>query len=111
MHQKQIFLRIAGLIISLLSTLGIYFLALQPNMLGFSSRAAINVVYLLALLQAAAQFIFFLDIWKEKETNWNVGVFVSTLSIIFIIIFFSIWVMETLNYNMMPMPEMQTLKY
>lgn len=103
MPQKAIGMRISGFVTSLILTLLTYFIIVYPAHFHLSTQAAVVTIFNLALLQFIAQFIFFLDLWREDGPPWNVGIFLSTVSIIFIIIFFSIWIMNHLNENMMPM--------
>jgi heme/copper-type cytochrome/quinol oxidase subunit 4 len=56
---------------------------------------------MLALAQSLVQLIFFINVWKEKESFWNLGIFISTVSIIFIVVYFSIWIINHLNYHML----------
>lgn len=95
--EHKLSLRITGFVASLLLTLIAYFIIVTPI---FHVKTAILVIFILALLQAFIQLIFFINVWKEKGPLWNLGVFASTASIIFIIIFFSIWIIDHLNYNM-----------
>lgn len=61
----------------------------------------IRILFVLAILQAIVQAICFLNVWGEKGPRWNLLIFVSTLSVVIIIIVFSIWIMNHLDYNMM----------
>lgn len=97
MTHKPLTLRIVGFVLSLLFTFTAYLLITH-----LATRTLIPLLLVLASLQAMAQFICFLNIWDEKGPPWNLIVFVSTVSIVLIIIFFSIWIMNHLNYNMMP---------
>jgi cytochrome o ubiquinol oxidase operon protein cyoD len=92
MQEKPLTLRIIGFVISLILTLIAYFLIIHPGFFHLGMGMAIMAILILAVLQAMVQFIFFLNVWKEKGPPWNLGVFLSTLSIIFIILFFSIWI-------------------
>lgn len=94
--------RFSGFIGSLILTLIAYFIIVSPESFGLEPRAALGLILALAVCQAALQVVFFLDITHEKGTRWNFLVFISTMSIIFIIVAFSIWIMHHLNYNMMP---------
>lgn len=96
----QLSLRATGFIASLILTLTAYFIILHPGFFNFDIKMAIIVIFSLALIQALIQLIFFIDVWKNKDALWNFGIFISTVSIIFIIIFFSIWIINHLNYNM-----------
>ena len=100
MHQS-ISSRIFGFLLSLLLTAAALWIIAFPQTFGFKAQKAILFILILASLQATVQSIFFLDLLQEKGPRWNFIVFASTIGIIFIIIFFSIWIMDTLNYNMM----------
>lgn len=92
--------RVTGFALSLILTFTAYFIIIQPEFFGLTSRIAIITICSLAFAQSLVQLIFFIDVWDEKGTLWNLTVFMSTVSIIFIIIFFSIWIMNHLNFNM-----------
>lgn len=92
--------RVTGFIASLILTIAAYVIILNPDFFYLNIKTAILVIFTLALVQSLVQLIFFINVWKEKGTLWNLGIFVSTISIIFIVIFFSIWIMDHLNYNM-----------
>jgi len=98
--EYKLSLRITGFIASLILTLAAYFIITNPNFFNFDVQTAIIVICVLALSQALVQLAFFINVWKEEGPLWNLSVFVSTVSIIFIVIFFSIWIMNHLNYNM-----------
>jgi cytochrome o ubiquinol oxidase subunit IV len=92
--------RVIGFGTSLILTLAAYFIIVDPSFFHFDVQTAVLVIFSLALVQSLVQLIFFINVWKEEGPLWNLGVFLSTVSIIFIIIFFSIWIMNHLNYNM-----------
>lgn len=96
----EVRLRITGFLTSLVLTLLAYALIVTPNLFSLSLDATIITIMALAFLQSLIQLIFFIDVWKDKERLWNLSVFFSTVSIIFIIIFFSILIMNHLNYHM-----------
>lgn len=96
----EISFRFTGFFISLLLSLAAYFIILNPEHFNFSVNTAIIVIFALALIQALVQLIFFINVWNEKGPLWNLITFISTVSILFIVIFFSIWIMNHLNYNM-----------
>lgn len=93
-------MRIWGFSASLALTFLAYFMILDPAAFHLTAPSAIGIIVTLALLQALVQLFFFIDVWHEKEGYWNLTVFISTVSIIFIVVFFSIWIMDHLNYNM-----------
>lgn len=92
--------RIIGFIASLILTFASFFIILNPEFFNFSVQRAVPTIFILALVQSLIQLIFFINVWKEKGPLWNLGIFISTVSIIFIIIYFSIWIMNHLNENM-----------
>jgi cytochrome o ubiquinol oxidase operon protein cyoD len=98
--QVELSFRIVGFIASLALTLVAYLIILQPESFSLTIKTAVIVIFTLALIQSLIQLIFFINVWKEEGPLWNLGVFISTSSIIFIIIFFSIWIINHLNYNM-----------
>lgn len=100
MHEVNIFTRILGFILSLALTIGAYFLMVRPHFFNLKIENVVLIIFILALLQFIVQLLFFISLWKEKGPPWNLSVFISTISIVLIIIAFSIWIMDTLNYRM-----------
>jgi cytochrome o ubiquinol oxidase operon protein cyoD len=95
--------RVFGFIASLLLTLGAFFLVVRPEFFHLKVQTVVIVIFVLAALQFAVQSFCFIHLWQEKGIRWNLFVFLSTLSIVLVIIIFSIWVMTHLDKNMMPM--------
>lgn len=56
----------------------------------------------LALVQFAVQLIYFLHLGMNEKQRLNLVIFTSTISIVVVIVFGSIWIMNNLNYNMTP---------
>lgn len=100
MH-KTLVSRIVGFVASLILTLTAFFIIFRPDFFHIEMGMTIAVLLFLAILQFIVQSICFLNIWGEKGPRWNLLVFVSTISIVIIIVVFSIWVMDHLNYRMM----------
>lgn len=92
--------RVIGFAASLILTLAAYFILVNPEYFDFTAQTAATVIFALALVQSLIQLIFFINVWKEEGPLWNLFVFISTVSIIFIVVFFSIWIINHLNYNM-----------
>lgn len=93
--------RLIGFVASLILTGAAFFIFFRPDFFHLEMKMNIVAIFILAILQCSVQSIFFLHILSEKGPRWNLVVYASTISIIFIIIFFSIWIMDTLNYRMM----------
>lgn len=87
---------IIGFILCLILTLGAYFAVTNH------SPIALAIIMVVALLQFIAQLVFFLHLGQGTDGHWNLAIFFSTLSIIFIIVAGSLWIMAHLNYNMTP---------
>lgn len=97
---QALLMRVTGFILSLLLTLAAYFMIIEPEFFNIDVKTVAIVIFSFALIQSFVQLIFFIHVWNEKGPLWNLWVFASTVSIIFIVIFFSIWIMNHLNYNM-----------
>jgi len=57
----------------------------------------------LTILQVILQLIFFFHLGLESKPAWNLITFLFVVAVILIIIGGSIWIMNNLNYNLMPM--------
>lgn len=95
-------MRTLGFVSSLILTIAAYLIIIAPQTFYLGNNQAVWVIFSFAVLQALVQLICFIDLWKEDGPPWNLGVFVSTISIVLIIVIFSIWIMHYLDYNMMP---------
>ena len=85
---------ITGYIISIALTMCAY-LAVTHHI-----QSAVVVILGLAVIQFIVQITFFLHVFKGDSRGANIAIFLSTLSIIIILIGGSIWIMNNLNYNM-----------
>lgn len=95
--------RIIGLVSSLILTLTAFLIFFRPDFFHLDRGVNTSIVLVLAVVQATCQSIFFLHVLREKRPRWNLVVYASTISIVLIIVVFSIWIMNHLNYNMMMM--------
>lgn len=96
---------IIGFIYSLIVTLGAYILTqLHVNSAHefISHEILIPAIIILAMIQLVIQMTYFLHIWEEKKPFWNLLFFVGTIGFILLIVIASLWIMNHLNYNMMP---------
>jgi cytochrome o ubiquinol oxidase operon protein cyoD len=88
-----------GFVFSLILTLLAY-LAAKMSLL--SGVALYSAVGFLALLQAWIQLSIFLNLGKEGKPHWNLIMFLFTVAVTLIIVLLSLWIMNELNYNLMP---------
>lgn len=68
----------------------------------FSIDNLIPLLLVFALSQMVIQLIFFLHMLNEDKPRWNLVFFVSTLSLIIVVVVGSVWILTNLNYHMMP---------
>lgn len=58
-----------------------------------------------AVAQAVVQMIFFLHVGLDSKPHWKTITFLFTALVILIIVALTIWIMNELNYNLMPPME------
>lgn len=102
MHSKSLTSRFIGFGSSIILTLTSFLIFFYPDFFHLDTKMNTLIVLILALFQCTAQSIFFLNILNEKGPRWNLIVYIATISLVLVIIIFSIWIMNHLNYNMMP---------
>lgn len=90
---------VTGFLLSLATTLASYMLVTSHI---FDNTILLIVVLFLAFLQLIVQLLFFLHLGQEKQPRWNLYFFVATVGMMLLVIIGSIWIMDHLNYNMMP---------
>lgn len=56
----------------------------------------------LAVIQLYVQLHFFIHLGHETKPRWNLLAFLFMVLVVLIIVIGSIWIMNSLNYNMMP---------
>lgn len=100
MH-KSLLGRVIGFGTSLVLTLTAFYIFIRPDFFHLGIKAAIAIIFVFAVLQAIVQSICFLNVLSEKGTRWHLVIYISTITMVLIIVVFSIWVMNHLNYNMM----------
>lgn len=102
MGEKSLSSRVIGFVGSIVLTLCTFFLVLYPETFHLKTSTTLLIILIFALFQAILQCICFMHLWKEKGLPWNTVMFISTIAMAFVILFFSVWIMDHLNYNMMP---------
>lgn len=88
-----------GFILSIALTLAAYFLVVEKILTGTQLMLAIVS---LAVVQLLVQLVFFLHLGRESSPRWNQMVFWFAAGVVLIVVIGSIWIMENLDYNMMP---------
>lgn len=89
---------IYGFLLSLILTLGAFFLADRRLLSGASFELAIGA---LAIVQAIVQFVFFLKLGKRTD-EWYIITIVFSILVLLIVVFGSVWIMNSLDRRVMP---------
>lgn len=55
-----------------------------------------------AFAQALIQFVFFLHLGLESKPHWNSITFLFVVLVLVVVIGGTLWIMNNLNYNLMP---------
>jgi cytochrome o ubiquinol oxidase operon protein cyoD len=90
---------LTGFLLSLILT-GAAYIAVTEQLIPSSEVG--SFVVKLAIIQIAVQLLFFLHLGQESRPRWKLTVFFLMLVVLVILVFGSLWIMENLNYNMMP---------
>ncbi len=91
-----------GFVFSLLLIVAIYRIVTHHD---FPNSLLTITVVSFCTLQALIQLFFFLHVGLESKPHWPTITFLFTLLVIFIVIGGSLWIMNNLNYNLMPPME------
>ncbi len=90
---------IIGFVLSVLCTVGAYFIAVEPI---FRPTEYLVGIAALGFFQIVGQVIFFFQIGVESKPRWNLAMFLFMALVVFLIIGGSLWIMNNLNsYTMM----------
>lgn len=93
---------VLGFLVSLLLTFALYRVA---DRLHITGDLFVFSIFGLAILQTIVQLILFMQVGLESRPHWVSVSLIFTIAIIVIIIGGSVWIMNNLNYNLMPMPK------
>ncbi len=85
-----------GFVLSVLLTLAAYYIVVEKLL---NNRVLILTILLLAVIQLWVQLIMFLHLGNEAGPRWKLAAWISTSSIILIVIIGSIVIMNNLNYH------------
>lgn len=89
-----------GFVLSIVFTITAYLLVV--NHLYSNRHLIVSAIVGLALLQFMVQLLFFLHLGKETKPRWKLLVFIFMISVVLILVFGSLWIMDNLNYRMTP---------
>ena len=92
-----------GLGFSIVLTVAAFYLATNPVIYAPSIPVALIV---LAIAQMGVHLVFFLHVTTGPDNTNNVLALAFGILVVFLIVVGSIWIMDHLNTNMMPMGQM-----
>lgn len=92
-----------GFALSVGLTLAAYYVVVNDV---FARRELVAAIVGLAVAQLLVQLFFFLHLGKESKPRWNLIVFMFMLMVVGIVVIGSLWIMDNLDYNMMPGHQM-----
>ena len=90
---------------SIVMTVVPYVLATQHLLTGWELTASFVAF---ALLQVFVQLQYFLHLGDESKPRWNLMIFSFMVLVVFILVFGSLWIMNSLNYHMHSMTPEET---
>ncbi|HKX24447.1 MAG TPA: cytochrome o ubiquinol oxidase subunit IV [Candidatus Saccharimonadales bacterium] len=90
---------IIGFILSLLLTCTAYLVVTNQLLAG---GVLVAIIIGLAIAQVLVQLFFFLHLGHETKPRWKLVTLLFMLVVLFILVFGSLWIMQNLDYNMMP---------
>lgn len=105
--EKSMLMRsyVIGFGLSLLLTIisfGIVWWHEETNHAQPSHGVILGALAVFASLQLAVQVVYFLHVSTERKARWSALSAGFTAAMVLIVVVGSIWVMQNLNYNMMP---------
>ncbi len=88
-----------GLTLSLLLLIAVYLIDVHEHL----SKSLLTTALLgLGFIQGLVQLVFFLHVGMESKPHWNTVTFLFMLVVLIIIVGGTLWIMQNLNYNVMP---------
>lgn len=91
--------QILGYVLSFLLTATTYLVVTRHHL---SDGELLFTIFGCAIAQALFQLIFFMHLGLESKPHWNTITFLFVVLVIVIVIGGSLWIMNNLNYNLMP---------
>lgn len=90
---------VTGFVLSLMLTAAAYVSVVNEII---TDKVLIAVIVGLAVAQLLVQLVFFLHLQRESKPRLNLVVFSFMLLVVGIVVIGSLWIMNNLDYNMMP---------
>ena len=106
-HPLSLAKYITGFVGCVAITLVAYVLVTRTS---WSQGAIIGTISVLAVLQFVVQMVLFLHVGEEQGPRWKLAVMIMMLSVVLILVFGSLWIMNNLNYRMTPQQVLQYMK-
>lgn len=103
--KRQVLKYLIGFILSLILTLAAFYAVMLhtgSNHELLAHEVLVPLVIGLAVVQLVVQLTFFLHLTHESRPRWNLIAFLFMLLVLVIVVLGSLWIMQNLNYNMMP---------
>jgi cytochrome o ubiquinol oxidase subunit IV len=94
-----------GFVLSVVLT-AVPFWLVMSGALG-SKQVTALVITVFAIVQIVVHMIYFLHMSPKSENGWSMMALIFTIVMVVIAMSGSVWVMNHLNGNMMPMPAQQ----
>ncbi|MBM3207938.1 MAG: hypothetical protein FJZ57_04960 [Chlamydiae bacterium] len=89
-----------GFMLSLFFAVAMYRIADRQHL---SGDAFAWTIFSIGFIQALIQLVFFMQVGLENKPHWVSLSFIFTVIVIVIVVGGSIWIMNNLDYNLMPM--------
>ena len=89
---------VTGFVSCVVITLVMYLAGISDTL---GRNQALGIIGVLAIVQFMVQLRYFLHLGDEFRPRWKLGVFALMLTIVFILVGGSLWIMSNLNYRMM----------
>lgn len=89
----------AGFALSIILTLAPFYIVVNELVSGWT---LVFGLFGFAIAQLLVQLQFFIHLGEESKPRWNLIMFLGMALILMIVVFGSLWIMNNLNYHMMP---------
>jgi cytochrome o ubiquinol oxidase operon protein cyoD len=97
---------VIGYLLSLLLTFIPYNLVVNEMLKG---TALLVAILFIAMLQLIVQIVFFLHLGRGPKPDWNLYFFISTFSLILVVVGGSMFIINNITYNMLPSDQVKRL--